>query len=42
MKELFTDPEIRVIVFAGDDIIMTSEETTGNEGIELPDLPIKP
>ena len=42
MKEIFIEPDIRVTVFANDDIIVTGEETAGNEGIELSDLPIKP
>jgi len=42
MKEFFEAPDIYVIRFGTDDIIVTSDEATGEEGIELPDLPIKP
>ena len=42
MKELYEYPEIKVLIFGNEDVIATSEEATGDEGIELPDLPVKP
>ena len=42
MKDFFETPDIKVILFGTEDVIVTSDESTGDEGIELPDLPIKP
>lgn len=41
MREFFETPDIKVIVFGYEDMITTSVEAEGEEGIELPDLPIK-
>lgn len=42
MKEFFETPDIYVIRFDDEDIIVTSVEAEEDIGVELPNLPLKP